>query len=68
MSANDEYNQEGYRLVKKAEEKLKPGFFKSIFTSKDEQFDKALDNYKAALDNFKLAKNCCLTRDRMLRN
>lgn len=63
MNPNDEYNQEGYRLSKKAEDKLKGGFFKNMFTSSDERFDKALDNYKSALDNFKLAKNCELTRD-----
>lgn len=63
MSSNDEYNQEGYRLVRKAEEKLKGGFFKNMFSSKDERFDKALDNYKSALDNFKLAKNCGFIRD-----
>ena len=63
MSAGDDYNQDGYRLLKKAEDSLKPGFFGRVFGSRDEQFDKALDRYKSALDNFKLAKNCELIRD-----
>jgi hypothetical protein len=65
MKSNEsaEYNQVAEKFVRKAEEKLKGGFFKNLMTSKDERLDSALENYKKALDNFKLAKNCKVTRD-----
>ena len=58
----DSHNQQGKKMIKKAEEKIKGGFFKNLVQSREERLDKALDCYKEALDNFKLAKNCILIR------
>lgn len=59
MHADDQnrYNAKAQEHVKKAQEKLKGGVFKNIFTSKNERIDEALDCYKKAIDNYKLAKN-----------
>jgi len=60
MKANEaaEYNSIAEKFVRKAEEKIRGGVFKNMFTSKDERLDSGLEYYKKAIDNYKLAKNC----------
>ena len=67
MKSNEsaEYNRTAEGYMRKAEEKIRGGVLKNLFSSKDERLDSGLDYYKKALDNFKLAKNCSLTRGRM---
>lgn len=58
------YNSKAEEHIKKAQQKLKGGVFKNMFTSKNERIDEALDHYRKALDNYKLAKNwfeCAMT-------
>ena len=43
-------------LVKKAEKKLDPGFFKSIFSNANERLEKAIYYYKEAAENYKLKR------------
>ena len=43
-------------LVKKAQKKLDPGFFKSIFSDSGERLEKALNYYKEAAEIYKLNK------------
>jgi len=64
MKSNEaaEYNNTAEKFVRKAEEKIRGGVLKNIFTSKDERLDAGLEYYKKALDNYKLAKNCSLKR------
>ena len=59
MNSDDQhrYNSKALEHVKKAQEKLKGGVFKNLFTSKNERIDEALDYYRKAIDNYKLAKN-----------
>lgn len=59
MQAEDQskYNSRAEEHVKKAQQKLKGGVLKNLFTSKNERIDEGLDHYRKALDNYKLAKN-----------
>lgn len=41
-------------LVKKAQKKLDPGFFKSIFTDSNERLEKAINYYKEAAEIYKI--------------
>ena len=43
-------------LVKKAQKKLDPGFFKSIFSDSNERLEKALNYYKEAAEIFKIKR------------
>ena len=43
-------------LVKKAQKKLDPGFFKSVFSDSNERLEKALNYYKEAAEIYKLKR------------
>jgi len=56
--------QDPEKLIKKAEKKIKPGFFKAVFSDTNERLEKALNLYKEAADiyifkkEYKKAANC----------
>lgn len=49
------------KCVKEAKEKMKGGFFSSMFSSKNDRMEEAVRLYKEAAQQYKIAGNSSLT-------